>query len=444
VAVLSSPKRSSGPIRTEFAADTGRREVTYIVSPRYFGRRQTARNTTFPGARQMKPNWTVLGLATPAIVVACSAGSATSLGSAGAPNSGSRSASTVSATGAGGTLNTNPAGTGGSVVLNSYSFASTTSTVDAGPGRAKVCDDAGNCVCLRLALIGTLDSAANANDTTAFTGWLNSSSQGTATVTTYTTQPTLDDTFLSGYDILLIANVDGWTFSAADKQAVANWVTSTGGGIMTLTGFTSVATEPADTSQLISFAGMGYTSVETATPEGQNINEDAGVTAFPKYCIAWGSSSDAIITTPIALTPETGSLAALTFDVSYIGAFMGWGVDTPPGSTVVATDPVSNEPMLVADVVGSGKILSWGDEWITLENQWVSTGTPPNTQLDQYNQCYHMVNDAGLSDPNNYYYSVQNYYQTKQFWYDAITWVAPPSQCTFTITDPSVTPIILR
>ena len=55
-----------------------------------------------------------------------------------------------------------------------------------------------------------------------------------------------------------------------------------------------------------------------------------------------------------------------------------------------------------------------------------------------------MVSDAGLSDPNNYYYSVQNYYQTQQFWYDAITWVAPPSQCTFTITSPNVTPIILR
>ena len=29
--------------------------------------------------------------------------------------------------------------------------------------------------------------------------------------------------------------------------------------MVTLTGFTSVATEPADTSQLVDFAGMGYT-----------------------------------------------------------------------------------------------------------------------------------------------------------------------------------------
>jgi hypothetical protein len=33
---------------------------------------------------------------------------------------------------------------------------------------------------------------------------------------------------------------------------------------------------------------------------------------------------------------------------------------------------------------------------------------------------------------------VQTLYQTKQFWYDAINWVAPPNECGFQVEDPDV------
>ena len=85
-----------------------------------------------------------------------------------------------------------------------------------------------------------------------------------------------------------------------------------------------------------------------------------------------------------------------------------------------------------------GRVFAYGDEWVALPDQWVSTGNPPNRQTDPYNACYHMASDAGSSDPNNYFYSVVNFYQSKQFWYDAINWVAPPSQCTFVIVDKDV------
>src|SRR5688572_27090208 len=42
------------------------------------------------------------------------------------------------------------------------------------PTRKKTCDANGqNCTCLRLALLGTLDSAADETDTTPFVNWLN-------------------------------------------------------------------------------------------------------------------------------------------------------------------------------------------------------------------------------------------------------------------------------
>src|SRR6478609_3895603 len=126
------------------------------------------------------------------------------------------------------------------------------------PMRKQTCDSSGKCTCLRLALLGTLDSKADETDTQPFVDWLNASSGGTATVTMVTTKPNIDQTFLAQYDILLVSNVNTWTFSAAEQAAVADWVKTTGGGIISLTGFTSDASEPAATSQLIKFAGISY------------------------------------------------------------------------------------------------------------------------------------------------------------------------------------------
>jgi hypothetical protein len=35
----------------------------------------------------------------------------------------------------------------------------------------------------------------------------------------------------------------------------------------------------------------------------------------------------------------------------------------------------------------------------------------------------------------DFFHSVATLYQTKQFWYDAINWVAPPNECSFKIED---------
>ena len=301
--------------------------------------------------------------------------------------------------------------------------------------RQMTCDAAGaNCTCLRLALLGTLDSAANNKDTQPFIDWLNGKSDGTAVVTMVSAKPTIDDAWLSQYDILLVANVNGWAFSADEKAAVAKW-SNGGGGVISLTGFVSTATEPADTSQLISFAGLSYNATRTAENGQAKPVYYKGGSVDLKECLAWSGGSDAIITAPIKFTPQTDSLQKLTLSLDYVGAFIGFGISAPADATVVATDPVSNQPMAVAvEVDGKGRVLAFGDEWVIFKNQWEPSGNPNNMQMDMYNKCWEPPQGK---DPG-FFQSVKTLYQTKQFWYDVINWVAPPNQCNFVIRDPEV------
>jgi len=317
------------------------------------------------------------------------------------------------------------------------------------PMRNKVCDAAGKCTCLHLALLGTLTSAAADPDTTAFTTWLADSSKGSAIATNVPTKPTVDAAFLAKYDILLVANVNGWNFSADEKAAVQKWV-GDGGGIITLTGFTSTATESAATSQLISFAGLGYTGTTEAQYAAPASGEKSpvyykGGTVDLKLCMNYNGGTTTgpqhaqpFITTPIKFTPQTGTLEKLTANLDYVGAFIGWPVTAPADATVVAKDPVTGGNMAVAkEYNGKGRIFAFGDEWVTFSNEWEQTGTPSNTQMDMYNPCW--VPASG--NAAGFFHSVKTLYQTKQFWYNAINWVAPPNAC-FEIKDPDVIPTL--
>ncbi len=311
------------------------------------------------------------------------------------------------------------------------------------PVRPKICAPDGTCTCLRLALVGTLESMAVAKDTKPFIDWLNGNSDGTATVTMVTTKPNFDEAFLAQYDILVIANVNGWTFSDAEKGAVEKWVREMGGGIVTLTGFASTAAEVVATSQLVDFAGMGYTGsgmADWCAPDSGRATPIyyKGGTVDLRNCLnLWNQMVDkeAAGTTAIKFTPQTGALAELTASLDYVGAYIGWPVKAPPGSTVLAKDPVSGQNIAVAyEVDGKGRIFSFGDEWIVFTNQWQPIGTFIDMRMDATNPCW----QAGDGTSPGFFQSVRSLYQTKQFWYNLINWVAPPSECNFTIDDEDV------
>jgi hypothetical protein len=314
------------------------------------------------------------------------------------------------------------------------------------PVRPKICAADGTCTCLRLALVGSLDSSANTKDTQPFIDWLNGKSGGTATVTMVKDKPTMDAAFLAMYDILVLANVNTWKFSADEKAAVADWVKTQGGGIVTLTGFASNATETADTSQLVDFAGMGYTGTSMtewtapALPVGQvppNPINYKGGSVDMRNCLFRRTSmidKDAGNTWAVKFAPQAAPLDKLTLGLDYVGAYIGWPVKAPAGSTVLATDPSSGKNMAVAlEVEGKGRIVSFGDEWVVLANLWqpVSAFVGGGGTGDM---CYL----APVGTETDTYHSVKSLYQSKQFWFDVINWVAPPSECNFTIMDPDV------
>jgi hypothetical protein len=304
------------------------------------------------------------------------------------------------------------------------------------PVRKKVCDANNKCTCLRLALLGTLQSAAVESDTQPFVDWLNANSDGTATVTMVSSKPTLNAAFLAQYDILVVANVNGWTFSGDEKAAVETWVRDTGGGIINITGFVSTSAEPAASSQLIEFAGFEYQPPPTAPASGESVPVYyKGGSVDLKKCLHWSGTTMSHITSPIHFKPQMGSLAKLTLNLDYVGAFIGWSVAAPAAATVVATDPVTGSDIAVAhEVDGKGRIFAFGDEWVIFANQWLPKGNPDNQQMDQYNPCWHAADANGPA----FFQSVQTLYQTKQFWFNAINWAAPPNECNFTVKDPDV------
>jgi hypothetical protein len=250
-----------------------------------------------------------------------------------------------------------------------------------------------------------------------------------------TTKPSIDSTWLSGYDILVVANVNGWSFSQAEKDAVAAW-SGQGGGILAISGFTSTATEAADSSALLQFAGMGFSGTTmgdwTAPAEGQSAPVyHGGGSVDMRNCLRWTENNQAGNTTPIHFDGQTGALEALTFSLQYVGAYIGWSVLAPAGATVIASDPVSKKDMAVAyEYDGKGRLFAFGDEWVIFANQWEAKGQPTNLQKDNYNPCYIAATDS--------FHSVETIYQTKQFWYNAINWVAPPNESNFVVVDDDV------
>ena len=131
-----------------------------------------------------------------------------------------------------------------------------------GGGPGAICDEAGQCACVRIASIGLPGHYGVAgDDTTAFTDWL--SSKSTATVDMYTTQPTLTPDFLAQYDVLIIQWLTDsnsgpyWSFSSDEVNALQAWVQG-GGGLITLSGYDSNSEEVTPLNQLLSFTDISY------------------------------------------------------------------------------------------------------------------------------------------------------------------------------------------
>jgi len=290
----------------------------------------------------------------------------------------------------------------------------------AADGPVVACTTGDACICptLSIAVIGNPGQYGSGNNSdTAFQDWLNSSSAGTAKVDNYKTQPTLTADFLKGYNVIIFTgladdskNGPWWTFTAAELAAFQDWVNN-GGGVITLNGMSGSNDEVNPDNVLLAFTGIQYIA-NSVTPAC--ILTSA---AIADVCVTCTGGSQ-----PITLWDTADPVVSqLSSGITMVG--MNWGppISAPSDAYVAAKIPATwgNDPyfnVLVAKVVGKGRVLVYSDEWITYTSQWDGSGL------------------SSTSDPKCANFLPQKIYQTAQFWYNMIRWTQPSATC-FKIVD---------
>lgn len=231
--------------------------------------------------------------------------------------------------------------------------------------------DSGNdgvCDCIRIATLGT-PGTWGAGD--VFGEWLSARSTNGAT--------SLDDqvltpSLLNQFDIVIAQNVNsnlpsdgsggiGRAYSQDEIKALADFVQQRG-GLMTMIGY-SDSTERTNVNSLLAGFGLAYGSE-------QILKKTNGATVAVK---TWYQH------------PTTASITA-------VGVDNGYEVQSPQnaGTVIAEQDGYVLGRALEA---GAGRVLQWGDEWITYDSEW--------TQRTDY--------------------------QVQLFWLNIIKWLTPANYC---------------
>lgn len=250
-----------------------------------------------------------------------------------------------------------------------------------GDGGAEVCDgidndgdgridniDRGNdgiCDCL---LIATLGVKGTVGDSDVFKTWLNGKSDvGAADLGNAILTPEL----LAKYQVIVAQNVKGnHAYSDDEVKALKAWVDK-GGGFLTLIGY-SDAGEADNVNRLLAPLGTRYNNVQI---------------------LGKGSGS----TVPVTLWKPS----PVTEGVSIVGIDNGYEVQgngsTPAPELASAKEKDGSKQYVVlrGQPVGSGHVLTWGDEWITFNGEWKDHAD----------------------------------YQVERFWLNMIKWLTPATQC---------------
>ena len=193
--------------------------------------------------------------------------------------------------------------------------------------------DVGNdgfCDCLNIALFGNKGS----NPAAQFEAWLEA--QGTQVDRIQTTNVPLDQATLDKYDIIILDRLIR-TYTPQEAALMASWVGS-GGGLMSMTGYTGAPPDVDNPNSLIGPMGLTY-------------NNSKGIISGP--VTSW------------MMHPISMGITSVTFLGGFYINVMNDGVGV---NTVVATLPQG--PVAVAQERKSGKLFIWGDEWIEFDSEW--------------------------------------------------------------------------
>lgn len=301
--------------------------------------------------------------------------------------------------------------------------------------RARQCDADGNCKCLNLALFGARaknaygvasDGKSTSNDT--FDVWL--AEKTSASVFVVEDKPELSVAYLNGFDVILLQDLRKWAFSPPELQNLAAWVKD-GGGLIALNGyFNDDDAEVTVTNQVLAFSGMSFEGGAAAGSVPAGVCPSSAQQFCPQAtascCFCWNN------VVPIV---DLASDHPVMKYVSALGAYMGRSVK-PGDGTVLGTFSLNASspatPVAATKTVGAGRVLLWCDDWITYTKQWAGGQTNPaaSENMLHYEACYDSADEHWLT--------ADWVFQTKQFWYNLISYVEPAAQCSFTIDEPEV------
>lgn len=286
------------------------------------------------------------------------------------------------------------------------------------------CDEAGNCTLCKPTRILSMGQPAtygansgSTDNTDAFQAFMNSNTNGTATMQMLKTFTHITDLDLSQYDVIILQALytnpydpNGlWTYTDADAAALYDWVNNKGGAIIAMSGyFSDSAVEIQPLNQLIGSFGITYDADTTYT------SNDCPNPPSLCYC-AYGS---------IPFDNWSSQVPDITKNLKKVGVFMGRSIKCgDPDCQVVGTNNVDTTAQSnivgVAKVVGSGRVFAWGDEWVTYTSQWGLTPDPQYDNAVKYAQC------VG--------YTPMTSYTVPQFWYNVFRWVAQTTCLTIVV-----------
>jgi hypothetical protein len=297
--------------------------------------------------------------------------------------------------------------------------------------RAKECDSSGaNCTCTTVASLGSPASRSYGNaaegvpDTVnAFHSWLLDKSN-LQSVQFYTTKPApLTAAWLAQWDVLILQDLRSWSFSADEIAAFRAWVKG-GGGVIALSGyFSDNNAEIVQTNTLLYSTGMQLLATaapgqdcSTAIAESNTVCPNSNASRSYK-CFCWGNALPLV---------DWNTAHPIAANLTAIGGFRGRAVSVGSGTTVIS---FQSTPVGATANLGDGKVFLFGDETVTYESMWLTAGQVTSSI---YNPCFDST--ASVSCLSGHVF------QYKQFWYNALKYVIPPSECTFAINEASVIP----